>query len=613
MSKKSVLVAFDSKTMRSLISSFLNKNGFNTIEAKDGLEALNIIYSEHPDCVLLYIDLPIINGYNMSRIVKNTRSMQDITVIICATEENSVYQFWADNSLSNGLFVPTENNLQELCTLINRSLVVNNAIHQNKKKKAEHLENPTQDKILQMAINAYDKELFNLYIIQSAYNGAIKTFNLDELMNALIKSLAGVYSYDALCVIINTNPVTEYYSYIPSLTNTEIEDFKQVCHTDFKEKLSSSNKMNWQKSLVKILNAPISNNSGKIKSYESFPTLHEKSTPMTIHVANCMPDSFNPRTKERLDYLASIYGVLVLRAIEFNAAKAAETKMKQAFSHFLPPKVINDIINGSNSMTTTVGEKREVAVLIADIRNFTTISEINRAEDVVAFLNQYFAIMGSIIKKYGGTIDKFMGDAIMALFGAPESYPDNGNRAANAALEMRKALNTLDIHLVMPPNYTLDIGTGIHYGATIVGSIGSDEKKEYTVIGDNVNIASRIESLTKIYGTPIIITDSVKKDLKEGQYTRHLDNVKVKGKSVSVAIYELQDAGTKVNEEFISNYNKGMNQYLTGNFELASEYFDKASIQNPNDKASVLLRERCREYTKHRPENWDGSFTLTTK
>ena len=322
---------------------------------------------------------------------------------------------------------------------------------------------------------------------------------------------------------------------------------------------------------------------------------------------------FNNRAKERLLYIINIYEKLLRHSIEYGKALYSEQKMKQSFSHFLPPKIIEGIISGASSITASVGEKRKVAILICDIRSFTTISEINEPEKVVEFLNQYFSIMGKIIRDNGGTIDKFMGDAIMALFGAPESYEDNGNRAANAALGMRQALKDLKIDLKMPEGYSFEIGTGIHYGNTIVGSIGSEEKKEYTVIGDNVNIASRIEGLTKIYGTPIIITDSVKEDLTDGQYTRHLDTVKVKGKSVPVAIYELAERDKKEDEEFLDNYQKAMNQYLIGNFSRAIDYFEKALARKSEDKASKVLLERCKNFLVNKPDNWDGAVALTTK
>ena len=239
---------------------------------------------------------------------------------------------------------------------------------------------------------------------------------------------------------------------------------------------------------------------------------------------------------------------------------------------------------------------------------------MNKPENVVNFLNKYFSVMSSIIKENGGNIDKFMGDAIMALFGATESYEDNANRAAKTAYEMMKVLPGLDLSMIkIPEGFSFNIGIGINYGEVIVGSIGSDEKQDFTVIGDNVNLASRLESLNKMYGSHIIITESVKEDLREPYPTRLLDRVKVKGKSIPVSIYQLLTDKEDYPEDFIENYNKGMDLYLMGIWQRAGEYFSKAMEIYPEDKAAGLLHDRCLNYTKNRPDSWDGSFTLTTK
>ncbi len=599
--------------MRNLLTKTFDDAGYKTASAVDGLDLLNKIYTERPDCVIVYIDLPIISGYNISRILKNSQ-FRNTGVIICATEENSVYKFWAENSMSNALMVPNEGNLERIPNLVER--VLSECKKKNvddAPKKRGRPQKPTQEDIINLAIKAFDRELFDLYVIKSAYNGGNIDFNIARLIREMVKTLSGIHSYDALGIIVNTDTPMQFYSRNYMLADTEMEDFICVCQTDFASKTLRKDSINWQKSPMQELDNSISPNTGRLKNYEAFPTESKADSVFTIHVANTKSDAISGRTRERLNFLVSVYSKIVNHAISYNKMDLAEKKMHRAFSHFLPPKIISEIINEEETATSTVGEKRDVAVLICDIRNFTMLSELNAAEDVVEFLNQYFAIMCSIIKKHGGTIDKFMGDAIMALFGAPESYEDNGNRAANAALEMRRALGQLKIDLKMPKGYVFDIGTGIHYGTTIVGSIGSEEKKEYTVIGDNVNIASRIEGLTKIYGTPIIISESVKRDLHDGQYTRHLDNVKVKGKSVSVAIYELSFPETCENPDFIELYGKGMNQYVMGNFQLASDYFLKATEIKPTDKAAKILLERCKTYAKDRPENWDGSFALTTK
>ena len=507
MSNKKVLVAFDSTTMRKLVVKFLKEKGYTIFEAKDGLEALTLLHSERPDALIVYIELPIISGYNISRIVKNSNEFKDTAVIICALEENSVFNFWAENSMSDALFVPSKDNLEDLSSLIEANL--QKAERKGKPGRKKKSESPDQTALMETVINAFERELFNLYTIQSAFNRGISEFSIIKLIKELSKSISGIYNYDVLGIIVQSTELVEFYIKSPSIHKAELEDFIEVCHNEYLSIHKDSGKISWQKNKANIFELEgqdsKSSISDKVKTFETLPTERAEDIPFTVHIGSLTNVSINSRTRDRLNFLIGIYSKILVRAIEYNNAKNNEEKMRRAFSHFIPSSIIEQMIDSEDEVNSTVGEKREVAVLISDIRNFTTISELNEAENVVEFLNSYFSTMGSIIKKHGGTIDKFMGDAIMALFGAPESYEDNGNRAANAALEMHEALKGMEIPLNLPDDYVFEIGTGIHYGVTIIGSIGSEEKKEYTVIGDNVNIASRIEGLTKLYGVPIII------------------------------------------------------------------------------------------------------------
>ena len=220
--------------------------------------------------------------------------------------------------------------------------------------------------------------------------------------------------------------------------------------------------------------------------------------------------------------------------------------------------------------------------------------------------------MVEVIKKHGGTIDKFIGDAIMALFGAPVSYADNAERALKAAFEMTALLPNISCDLIkIPEGLKFDIGTGIHYGEVIVGSIGCEEKSDYTVIGDSVNLSSRLEGLTKIYGSKIIVSEAVVDELKGKYNLLNVDTVKVKGKHTGVPIYraDLEPLGDK----YTSNYSKGLSLYTSGAWNLALGYFEKASKARENDKSSKLMIERCKEFIKNPPENWEGAISLTSK
>ena len=293
-----------------------------------------------------------------------------------------------------------------------------------------------------------------------------------------------------------------------------------------------------------------------------------------------------------------------------------ERNIRKAFSRFVPEQIIDELVDGAETEAKVgVGEKRDVAILFCDIRSFTNISECNKPETVVGFLNRYFTAMCTIIKKHGGTVDKFMGDAIMAIFGAPVSYEDNARRALAAAYEMRETIDKIPLDdLILPQGMKFKAGIGIHYGDVIVGSIGSADKTDYSVIGDNVNLGSRIEGLTKTYGTMILVSGAVKDQIKSNEFIyRHLDNVKVKGKEKPVPIYAVDRSIDDFTSKYREYYDKALGLYTKGVWNLAKEYFQKALDECETDMAAKLMVERCDEFIVRPPVNWDGAIAYNTK
>mgnify|MGYP000939225436 CR=1 FL=1 len=625
---KTALVAADSETIRSFLTKVLETGGYTVITAADGLEVLKLLYTTKPDCVVAYAHLPVLNGFNLSRIIKNTKKLADIAVIICVTEVSTVSQFWGDNVLCNALYVLGRDAPEQLCGLADKAVgsgrqsqcsAQTSGISDDGRSAALYgmpdavsQNAPDAASLIELTAGAYESELFTHYVMAAAYEAGVQAFSLDGLVQRMVRCLSGVCSYHALAVIVNDDDVIEYLDVAPSLGVQETADFRQVCKADFAAN-AAEHREEWQTCRIAESCIIPPEEHGRLKSYEYF-VLAGDDFAGTMHVASCSPDAFDERCHDRLVFFTTVFSRLLEAAVHYRRTKRAEKRTRLAFSRFVPPEIIDSLIAGDNSLGATIGEKRKVAIMIADIRNFTGISEINKPEDVVAFLNQYFTVMVNIIKKCGGSIDKFMGDAILALFGATKSYEDNGNRAARAAVEMIQALDTIDTsRIVMPEGFRFMIGIGIHYGDVIVGSIGCADKTDYTVIGDNVNLASRIESLTKQYGTPVIITGAVKDDLTGKFRTRHLDNVKVKGKSVPVSIYELKTASEDFPDEFIRNYEKAIELYEAGAWRLASKYFYNALRKCPDDRATKILLERCETYAATPPENWDGAVTLTTK
>jgi adenylate cyclase len=213
-------------------------------------------------------------------------------------------------------------------------------------------------------------------------------------------------------------------------------------------------------------------------------------------------------------------------------------QVKRLFGRYVSKDIYDQLV-ANPSLARLGGQRREMTVLFSDIRGFTTVSESGAPEEIVALLNEYFTRMVEIVFAHKGTLDKFVGDMVMALFGAPLDDPDHADHAVRAALAMSDALDRMNVEWQKQGRPALDIGIGINTGPMIAGNIGSDAIMSYTVIGDAVNLGARLESLNKNYGSRIIISDATRARLK-GEYTlRPLGDVVVKGKTQAVPIFEV--------------------------------------------------------------------------
>lgn len=312
--------------------------------------------------------------------------------------------------------------------------------------------------------------------------------------------------------------------------------------------------------------------------------------------------------------LEGAYNQIKNYAYQTVLAKKKEEKVRFIFQKYVPQDVINAVLNlSSDSML--IGSRQEVTVLFSDIRGFTTISEGMKPEELVLSLNAYFTEMVSEIMDNKGTVDKFIGDAIMAVFGAPMVKPDDTENAIIAALGMTDALDRFNKYQREQGKVEFKIGVGLNTGDAIVGNIGSEQKIEYTVIGDTVNLASRLEGLTKKYHAPICISEFTKDSISEEKFfCRELDNVRVKGKKKPVKIFEpMYFDAAKENIEFYNEYHKALYLYYEGDFAKSKGMFNKLLQIKENDYLCTLYKGRCEYLELNPPAEWDGVETWTTK
>ncbi|RLJ70919.1 adenylate cyclase [Hydrogenivirga caldilitoris] len=308
--------------------------------------------------------------------------------------------------------------------------------------------------------------------------------------------------------------------------------------------------------------------------------------------------------------LALILSLISQEGLKIITAERNIRELRKAFSSYVSPQLL-EIITRNPDKLRLGGEKREITVLFSDIRGFTSLSENLKPEELVNLLNEFLTPMTDIILSQGGTLDKYIGDAIMAIFNAPVDVDRHADRACKSALEMVKALKGINHTFKETFGVTLDIGIGINTGEAVVGNMGSKQRFDYTAIGDTVNLASRLESLNKLYGTRIIISEYTKEKLVDNFLTRALDKVVVKGRREAVKIYELLE-DTEENREKAERFEKALEQYFAGNFESAMLLFEEVSMRF-GDKPSFVLLKRCREMIEKPPKNWKGIYVAREK
>jgi adenylate cyclase len=291
-------------------------------------------------------------------------------------------------------------------------------------------------------------------------------------------------------------------------------------------------------------------------------------------------------------------------------------KVRGAFQHYLTASVVEQMLKNPEKLRLG-GEKKDLTVLFSDIRGFTSISEHMTPEALVKFLNEYLTQMTDIIFKYDGLLDKYMGDAIMAIWGAPLDQPDHAPRACYTALDMVDELRVLQGKWTADGMPRLNIGIGINAGPMVVGNMGSDRRFDYTVMGDSVNLGSRLEGLNKVYGTNIIVSEMTYERVREEILGRELDSVRVKGKDQPVKIYELIVRRSQASSEQkvrVEEFHAALADYRNRQWPRARQTFQAILEKQPHDGAAKLYVERCQALEKNPPpDDWDGVYTLTTK
>lgn len=293
-----------------------------------------------------------------------------------------------------------------------------------------------------------------------------------------------------------------------------------------------------------------------------------------------------------------------------------EKRLKSTMSRYMDPGIADRLV--SSGAEVLGGQNVNATVLFSDIRSFTSITEQLGAHGTVTLLNEYFTLMVDCIQREEGMLDKFIGDAIMAAFGIPVAHDDDPDRAVRAAIGMMQELGRWNRQRLSEGKPPVDIGIGLNTDNVVAGNIGSKKRMDYTIIGDGVNLASRLESACKQYGAHILVSEFTFRLLKGTYYSRELDVVVVKGKSQPVPIHEIMDYHTEQSYpqmlDALRHFKEGIARYRQGQWHQAIAAFSDVLAINPADKAATLYVERCRRLQQAPPgADWDGIWIMEEK
>ena len=321
--------------------------------------------------------------------------------------------------------------------------------------------------------------------------------------------------------------------------------------------------------------------------------------------------SINSTASPLEDYDGNTIGVLlVLEDI------TTEKRLIGTMSKYMNKEIVEQVL--SDSPAGLQGEEQKATVLFSDIRGFTTLSESIGGVKTVALLNDYFEIMVNCLMKHGGILDKYIGDAIMGVFGVPFAKENDAGNAVNTAIEMLQELEQFNANQRKINSPVVSIGIGLNTGSIVAGNIGATKRIEYTVIGDTVNLAARIEALSKTYGAPLLISEFVKSDIEKEHIMREVDFIQVKGRTKPCLIYEVLDYKYTKNpedaNELIERFHNGLSLYREQSWDKALTIFQALKEHYPDDKLSKVFIERCQYLKENSPgDDWDGVWIMTEK
>jgi adenylate cyclase len=295
-------------------------------------------------------------------------------------------------------------------------------------------------------------------------------------------------------------------------------------------------------------------------------------------------------------------------AVAFFSEQRKRREVRDAFSRYVSPELVDQVI-ANPGLLKLGGDRRQLTIAFSDLAGFTTISEQLDAEKVSAIVNRHLSDMTDTILEHHGTVDKFLGDGIMAFWGAPLPDEKQSENAVHAAIEMQKRMGEMSAQIEKETGARLAMRIGVNRGECIVGNMGGNKRFDYTAVGDSVNLASRIEGVNKVYGTEILVSGAVVEAISNGVHFREVDTVRVKGKHIGITVFTPCE-----DRDLIELSAEALAAYRAGKFDAAEALWKKILAGRPNDEVAKVFLERLAEFrTQGVPGGWDGIATLDSK
>lgn len=313
---------------------------------------------------------------------------------------------------------------------------------------------------------------------------------------------------------------------------------------------------------------------------------------------------------------ALVVGYLLINLRFYLQERNQKALIRDAFGQYLSPKVVNILVKDPSRLRLG-GERREMTAFFSDVAGFSTISEQLTPEELVSLLNEYLTAMCDIISEYEGTVDKFEGDAIIAFWGAPLQQADHARRACLAAIDMQQHMRAYRERLKAQGRPVLHVRVGLNTGEMLVGNMGSAQRMDYTMMGDAVNLAARLEGANKFYGTYTMISESTYNQARDDVEVRELDLIRVVGRREPVRVYELLGRRGQLDSgvaELAERYRSALEAYRMQRFDVALAGFQSVLELDPDDGPALTYVDRCQVFLEAPPgTDWDGVYQLTGK